>query len=514
MPEGAKFITLDEVERKLSAEDLMICDEKEGMCIAGVFGGVNSGVTEKTRDIFLESAHFDPVSVRRTAKLHELNTDASFRFERGSDPNITVYALKRVAMLIKEIAGGEISSDVVDLYPEPVEDFKVELTWSNCDRLIGKKINRDKIKQILTSLEIRVEDESENGLSLAVPPFKVDVKREADIIEEVLRIYGYNNIELTGSVNSYISKGSPGDPPIHDKVKEVISTMLSENGFYEIMSNSISRSGYYKNDEEPVRIINPLNAELDIMRQTLLYGGLEAVAYNQNRQNSDLKLYEFGSSYYKTDKGIAEPQHLVILICGRTQPENWNTTDGKVDFYYLKGFVNNIIERLGIGKPGIKCSETGSDVFSEGSRYEIIGKKVVEFGRLKKSLLKDFDIKQDVYYADFYWDNVIKLLGTNVVLHKNIPKFPSVRRDLALLIDRKVNFSEIKELAYQTEKNLLKDVNLFDVYEGDQIEEGKKSYAVSYIFQNPAKTLTDELVDGIMDKLMKIYSEKLGAVIR
>jgi len=530
LPEGTRFKTLDDLEVKLSAEDLMICNTKEAMVIAGVLGGMKSGVTEKTKNIFIESACFNPVSIRRTARRHQLNTDASFRFERGADPNSTVYALKIAAILIKEIAGGTISSEIVDVYPKPINDFKVKLSYSNCDRLIGKRIKRDTIKQILTALEIEVEDESENGLSLSVPPYKVDVQREVDVIEEILRIYGYDNIdphtktfgvgvEILGSVGSSFSaaKGMSG---FRSDIQEIISDLLSNTGFAEIMANSITRTEYYEQSENRVKILNPLNAELGVMRQTLLFGGLDAIAYNQNRRNKDLKLYEFGKSYHLISGKHIEIQHLSLFLTGRKNAESWNTSDKNVDFHYLKGFVNNIISRLGIDKPQFKNNGVNSDIYTEECLlYEINDKKIVEFGMLKKSVVKQFDIRQDVFYADFNWDNVVELLSakdeeTNGLHYQDIPKFPAVRRDLALLIDREVQFAEIEKIGFQTEKQLLQEVNLFDVYEGDKIEKGKKSYAVSFIFQDPTKTLTDGQVDKIMGTLMKSYEKDLKAVIR
>ncbi len=546
LPEGTHFITLDEVERKLSAEDLMICNAEEAMVIAGVLGGVKSGVKQKTKNIFIESACFNPASIRRTARRHGLNTDASFRFEKGTDPDITAYALKRAATLIKEIAGGAISSKIVDVYPKPVKDFKVEFSYANCDRLIGKKIDRDTIKQILTSLEIEVEDESENELVLSVPPFKVDVQGEADVIEEILRIYGYDNVEIENSAGFSFNTSLPS-PVFRRGAGGEVSDLLSNNGFNEIMSNSIIRKEYYEQSENIVKILNPLNADLCVMRQTLLFGGLEVIAYNQNRRNDDLKLYEFGKSYHLISGKYVELQHLSLFLTGRKNAESWNTSDEKVDFHYLKGFVNNIINRLGIDIPGIKSHNLNpvlsvaevSDTFKEGLLYEINDKKIhgerglvseaepsrsiVEFGRLSKTVVKQFDIKGDVFYADFNWDNFTRLsnlpaeasakAGTGIH-YRNIPKFPAVRRDLALLIDKEVQFAEIEKIAWHTEKDLLQKVDLFDVYEGEKIQNGKKSYAVSFIFQDPAKTLTDEQVDKVMDKLINGYKNNLKAEIR
>jgi len=509
LAEGSKFTTLDEVDRKLSSEDLMICNKEEGMCIAGVFGGINSGVSEKTTSIFLESAYFDPVHIRKTAKHHGLNTDASFRFERGADPNNTVYALKRAAMLITEIAGGEVSSDIVDRYPKKIGYFKLELSYANCDRLIGMELDRDVIKQILTSLEIEVEDESDEGLSLSVPPYRADVQREADVIEEILRIYGYNNINTSQSAKfSFSANAESIDDP-----KEAIADLLCASGFNEIMANSITKSSYYDNSEDIVKILNPLNAELNVMRQSLLYGGLEAVLRNQNHQRADLKLFEFGKSYTTVAEGFAESNHLTLIISGGKNPESWSTSDEKADFFGLKGVVEKLINRLGIGKPGIQAESIQSEHL-QGQAWKILKKTVVELGEINKKTLKKFDIKTKVFYAEFNWDNVNALLHVNKSKYKELPKYSSVRRDLALLVDKGVQYEQVRTLALKTEKNILQNVNLFDVYEGDKIGEGKKSYAVSFTFQDTSKTLQDKDVDSVIDKLIAIYKKELSAEIR
>lgn len=510
LPEGTPFKTLDEVDRKLSADDLMICDTQKGMCIAGVFGGIDSGVSNSTKSIFLESAYFDPRTIRKTAKRHELNTDASFRFERGADPNITIYALKRAALLIKEIAGGSISSDIVDAYPNKIEDFKIKFSYDKCDQLIGKRIPRDVIKQILTSLEIEVTDESDEQLQVLVPPYRFDVRREADLVEEVLRIYGYNNVELGASANFAFATNS------HSSTNyiEVISELLTGTGFSEIMNNSISRSSYYKESDRMVAVMNPLNAELDVMRKTMLYGGLESVARNQNHQNPNIKFYEFGKSYHVQEDGFfGEQRQLAVLVSGDLYPESWNTAKGQVDYYFLKGVVEKILAKLGITKPGI-VSEDFSAGEMTGEAYSILKKNVVKLGQLDNSLLQRFGIKNDVYYAVFNWENVESLLSVNKTRFKELSKYPVVKRDLALLIDTNVKFEEIEKLAKRTEKKILKSVNLFDVYEGDKIEKGKKSYAVSYLIQDESKTLKDAEVDKVMDKLIEVYKKELGAEIR
>ena len=510
LAEGTSFTTLDEIERKLSKEDLMICNASGGMCIAGVFGGVDSGVSEGTSSIFLESAYFDPTTIRKTAKRHELNTDASFRFERGADPNITVYALKRAALLIKEIAGGSISSEIVDVYPNKIGDYKVRFNYDKCDRLIGKRIRRDIIKRIFTSLEIEVTDESDEHLQVSIPPYRSDVRREADLIEEVLRIYGYNNVELGSTARFAFTTNSKNET----NVINVVSELLSTTGFSEIMNNSITRSAYYTNEDRIVAVMNPLNAELDVLRKTMLYGGLESVARNQNHQRPDVRFYEFGKTYFtKEDGSYGEQQQLALLISGAMNPESWNTGGKHVDHYYLKGFVDKIISKLGIAKPGISVETVDTGQLT-GEAYSILKKNVVKFGRLSDAVLGKFNIKNPVYYAIFNWENVESLLTVNKIRFKELAKYPSVRRDLALLLDVKVEFEDIEKLAWRTEKKLLKTINLFDVYEGDKVGKGKKSYAVSFIIQDESKTLKDSEVDAIMDKLMAVYKKELGAEIR
>lgn len=519
------FVTLDGAERKLSGEDLMICNTVEGMCIAGVFGGAKSGVTAETKNIFLESAYFDPTTIRKTSKFHGLKTDASFRFERGCDPNITVYALKRAIMLMKEIAGGEISSDIIDVYPNNINKKTVEVSYNNINRLIGKVIEKEKVKSILTSLEIEISKETEEGLSLLIPTNKVDVCREADVIEEILRIYGYNNIELNSELHSSISYLQKPDK---EKIQNIIADYLTANSFVEIMNNSLTSSDYASKVEDlnpaaNVKILNPLSKELDVMRQSLLFGGLESISYNINRKSTDLKLYEFGKIYSynaeadktaKVTKRFAEEKHLAIFVSGRKTPESWNTTHTDSDFFSLKVYVDNIFKRLRISTDKIQISKTSNSVFSEALTYVANGKTLLLLGNLQNKLLLSFGIKQPVFYADFNWDLIIKLIPSKEINYTEVPKFPEVRRDLALLVNKEVTFAEIVKLAYQTEKNILQKVNLFDVYEGDKLESGKKSYAVSFILQDKEKTLNDKQIEGIMNKLIKVYTEKLGAVIR
>jgi phenylalanyl-tRNA synthetase beta chain len=517
LADKTKFKTLDETERELSSEDLMICDAEGGMCIAGVFGGMNSGVTESTTSIFLESAYFNSTSVRRTAKRHGLKTDASFRFERGTDPNISVYALQRAALLIKQIAGGEISSKIIDIYPVKIENFKVPFSFEKCDDLIGKHIDLEIIKQIILSLGIEIEHEGNDALLLSVPPVKVDVQREQDVIEEVLRIYGYNNIEIPSELNSSLSYA---DRPDKEKIQNIVSDLLSNNGFSEMMCLSLTKEDYSTrlksiNPEQNVKMLNPLSSDLNVLRQTLLFSGLETIAYNQNRKNTDLRLYEFGKTYMKINGEsikYIETKHLSVFISGRMQEESWNAKNDSVNIYTLKGIVKGILDRLGIG---VKMNEAGSDVYSQGMSYTWNKKTIVEFGAVIKSVLRSMDIKQEVFYADINWDLVVEAVKKNKALeYAEVPKFPEVRRDLALLIDKNVKFGELEQLAYQAEKGLLKSVNLFDVYEGDKLPSGKKSYALSFILQDENATLTDKQIEKIMEKLMKTYQEKAGAEIR
>lgn len=518
LADKSKFKTLDGVERELSSDDLMICDAEGGMCIAGVFGGIASGVTSTTKNIFLESAYFNSTSIRRTSKRHSLKTDATFRFERGTDPNMTVYALKRAALLIKEIAGGEISSNITDIYPKKIEHFKVPFSFAKCDRLIGKHIDLEIIKNILKSLNIEIEHEGHDALLLSVPPFKVDVQREQDVIEEVLRIYGYNNIEIPETLNSSIQFA---EIPDKEKVQNVVSELLSNTGFSEMMCLSLTKGEYASkleslSTDRSVAMMNPLSTDLNVLRQTLLFSGLETVAYNQNRKNADLKLYEFGKTYMAVKSGEAskyvETKHLSLFITGRKEEESWNSKKEPVNFYTLKGSVTAILERLGIND--IKLAELNNDTFSNGLTFNWNKKTLVEFGTVSKSVLKLMDIKQEVLYADFNWDLILEAVKKSNVMYTEVPKFPEVRRDLALLIDKAIQFEQLEQLAYQSEKSMLKNVNLFDVYEGDKLPAGKKSYALSFTLQDETATLTDKQIDKIMEKLMKTYQEKAGAEIR
>jgi phenylalanyl-tRNA synthetase beta chain len=513
LPAGTKFTTLDDVERTLHEEDLMICDEKGPMCIAGVFGGKKSGVSENTNSIFLESAYFNPVSIRKTAKRHQLNTDASFRFERGIDPTITAYALKRAAILIQEVAGGEITSDVTDIYQKKIEDFAVFLNFDKAAKIIGQELPKDTIKKILVSLDIKVNSVSETGLGLTIPSYRVDVQREIDVIEEILRVYGYNNINFSKKLNATVSNAPRNEDY---KIQNIAATQLNSQGFNEMMANSLTTASYVElsdmlKEEHNVTMLNPLSNDLATMRQSLLFSGLEAVSYNINRKNSDLKLFEFGKSYHKFLSGFEEHKHLTLFLTGNRNQESWTNAQKPSDFFLFKGYIDGILARFGIQKT--QNTPVTSDIFSEGIAIGVGHNALVEFGVVKKSILKTFGIKQEVFYADFNWDNLLKMISSKIK-YTEIPKYPEVRRDLALLIDQNVTYESIYAIARQTEKSLLKEINLFDVYEGKNLPEGKKSYALSFIIQDSAKTLTDTQIDKIMSKLQKNFETELGATLR
>lgn len=510
---GTKFVTLDDVERTLHEEDLMICDEKGPMCIAGVFGGKNSGVSESTTNIFLESAYFNPVSVRKTAKRHGLNTDASFRFERGIDPTITEYALKRAALLIQEMAGGEITSDLIDIYPKKIEDATVFLNFAKTTKLIGQELPKETIKKILASLDIKVNSATDGGLGLTIPAYRVDVQREIDVIEDILRVYGYNNINFTKKLNATVANSSRTEDY---KVQNIIAAQLNSLGFHEMMANSLTTGEYVAltetlSAEQNVTMLNPLSSDLATMRQSLLFSALEAAAYNINRKNQDLKLFEFGKSYHKLPSGHQENKHLTLLLSGNRQEEIWNAAQKSTDFFMFKGYVDSVIARLGIDK--VKSVPVNSDLFAEGMSYQVGTEVLVHLGTVRKNILKHFDIKQEVFFADFNWDAVLKLIS-NKIKFADIPRYPEVRRDLALLVDEQVSFDSIYQIARQSEKSLLKEIQLFDVYTGANLPEGKKSYAVSFKLQDDTKTLTDEQIDKVMGKLQKNLAAELGAVLR
>ena len=511
---GTKFTTLDGVERELHKDDIMICDaESNPLCIAGVFGGINSGVTERTTSIFLESAYFNPVSIRKSAKRHALNTDASFRFERGIDVNFSKYALKRAALLIEEYSGGKIASDVIDFYPNKIEDFEVFLSYNNAFRIIGQEIDKETIKNILASLEIKIRSETEGGLGLTVPSYRVDVQREADIIEEILRVYGYNNIKFSHKLNASISFDSNNDVTLENTT----ANQLTSLGFNETMSNSLTKEEYTSLSENlkeafNVEMLNPLSTDLKVLRQSLLFSGLESISYNINRKNNALKFYEFGKTYHKYESGYQEDKHLTLLVTGLRNPESWTNASDNSDFFYLKGIITSILNRIGLSN--FKTNPAKSDIFSEGVTLSLGKNKLVEFGVVKKKVLKEFGIKQEVLYADFDWGVILSASGTKKIKIVELPKFPAVKRDLALLLDDHISFKEIHNLAYQSEKKLLKDVSLFDVYQGDKLPEGKKSYAVSFTLQDVNKTLTEKDIEKTMKKLKQTFEKNLEAVLR
>lgn len=526
LPEKTKFVTLDEQERELDENDLMICNSEEGMCIAGVFGGLHSGVTEGTTDVFLESAYFHPTWVRKTARRHGLNTDSSFRFERGADPNNTVYVLKRAAMLIKEIAGGTIEGDIQDVYPTPIERARVTLSYPKMTSLVGKEIPKEKTRSILQSLEIEIENETENELQLRVPTYRVDVTRDVDVIEDILRIYGYNNVEISDTLVGNLSYQTPTDRK--QKLQTLVSEQLTANGFHEIMNNSLTKRSYYELSESfpinhSVPLVNPLSNDLGIMRQTLLFGGLESIAYNRNRKHLDLRFYEFGNCYFynkerkKEDNILAEfteEFHLGLWICGQRTHKNWAAAEEKSSVHELKAYVENILKRLGINEKSLVFEPFSNDVFSSGMRVSTRKHLIGNFGVVASKVLKPFDIETDVFYAELNWDRLMKENEKQSVRFTEISKFPAVSRDLALLIDQQIPFSKVHQVAVDSERKLLKKVSLFDVYEGKNLPEGKKSYAVNFQLQDNEKTLTDKQIDKVMKRIQQNLEKELGAQLR
>ena len=527
LPQGTKFVTLDGVERTLDARDLMICDENEGMCIAGVFGGQKSGVSMETTNVFLESAFFNPVSIRKTSQRHTLKTDASYRYERTCDPNITEWALRRAVKLIRELAGGDICGQMVDLYPNKIERPTVEVNFRRMFDLVGQDIPLEAVRTALTSLDIEIVREDAEGMTLRVPTCKADVTRECDIVEEIMRIYGYNNIHIGTTVNSCLSYGKKPDPR---KLKNAVSDYLTDNGFSEIMNNSLTKSEYYDDNpdfpaERCVQIINPLSKELNVMRQTLLYSGLEVIARNINYRILDQKLFEFGRSYVKNDvdddmlpvtKRFTETQHVSLFLTGKMMPENWKVVAADSDFYYLKAHLTNILKRMRVNMGRVEVKPTESKYFAEGLDYVMRDSKktLCSIGRLSRELLKRMDIKQEVVYADLNWDLLLKQYPAKEVLYEEVARFPEVRRDLALILKKDVTFAAIEQAAMQCEKKLLKRVSLFDVYEGKGITEGMKSYAVSFILQDKDKTLNDKQIESTMTKIQKTLETQLGAKVR
>ena len=527
MPEGTPFVTLDEVERKLSERDLMICNKEEAMCIAGVFGGLDSGSTEATTDVFLESAYFHPTWVRKTARRHALSTDASFRFERGIDPNNTLYCLKLAALMVKELAGGTISSEVKDVCAAPVADFRVSLAYNKVNTLIGKEIPADTIKSIVTSLEMKIVEETAEGLTLDVPPYRVDVQRDCDVIEDILRIYGYNNVEIPTTLKSSLTV--KGEHDKSNKLQNLIAEQLVGCGFNEILNNSLTRAAYYDGLEtfapqHLVMLMNPLSNDLNAMRQSLLFGGLESINRNANRKNADLKFFEFGNCYYydaqkkdaeKPLTAYSEEYHLGLWVTGKKVCNSWAHCDEESCIYELKAYLENIFIRLGVNLRNVVIGNLCNDIYATALSYNTRGgKQLATMGVVTKKIQKAFDIDNTVYYAEINWKEVMKAIKSNKVNFVELSKYPAVKRDLALLLDKKVQFAEIEKIAYETEKKLLKAVELFDVYEGKNLEAGKKSYAVSFTLQDESATLNDKQIDKIMQKLIANLQNKLDAKLR
>lgn len=523
--QGTPFVTLDGVERKLSADDLMICSATRPMCIAGVFGGADSGISDTTTNVFIESAYFNPVSVRKTAKRHGLNTDASFRFERGIDPNMQVYAAKRAALLFKEIAGGQISSDITDIYPVKVEPFRFEFSLSRAKALIGKDIADDTIKSIITALDVVIESENDGVLSVAVPPYRVDVQREADLIEDVLRIYGYNNIEIPTHVNSTLSYVQKPDK---NRLVNMVSDMLTARGYTEIMSNSLTKAAYYEGlecykAENYVKILNPLSTDLNVMRQSLVFNALEAVALNINHKNADLKLYEAGNCYYYNAEAAtaenplaaySENYRLAMVVTGSQTTPSWNCKAAPVSFFTLRASVELLLKRFGLNIYDLKCESCSFDIFGDAITLYLNNKPLLQMGQISNRICKMMGIKQEVFYAEIDFDLLVKATRKHKITATELPKYPEVKRDLALLVDKSVSFSALRAVAFATERKLLKSVVLFDVYQGDKLPEGKKSYALSFILEDKTQTLTDKAIERTMANLQAAFEKQCGATIR
>lgn len=526
--DGERFTTLDGVERELTADDLMICDAEKPMTLAGIFGGAESGITSSTKRVFLESAYFNPVSIRKSSKRHQIKTDASFRYERGADPEMVPYAIKRAAILFQELAGATVAGDIIDIYPEKIDRAVVEIDFERVERLIGKRIGRESILNILEYLEYDILKSDNTGASLSVPCYRVDVTRECDIVEDVLRIYGYNNVEIPERMVASITPGRKPDP---ESVKEGLSAFLAANGFHEIMNNSLTKGEYYSKlksfpEENLVKILNPLSSDLNAMRQTLLLSGLEVVSYNINRQSSDLKLFEIGNvySYSPADDGDLSPAlnlksykegTKISLIVTGPGVQSWRTSAIPASYFTLKGQLELLLRRYGIEPADLEYSSAPSDIFSEGLVYKTqSGKEIGMMGTISQTLLKRFGIKQQVFAAEISWDILFQLIKKQKVLFKEMPKFPEVKRDLALLLDEGVSFTEIRKSAFKAERKILKSVTLFDVYRGDKIPEGKKQYAISFVLQDSEKTLTDKYVEETMSKLLKNFETNFGAQLR
>lgn len=527
MPQDTPFVTLDGVERKLDAHDLMICNAEEPMCMAGVFGGLDSGSTETTKNVFLESAYFNPTVVRKTARRHGLNTDSSFRFERGIDPNSVIYCLKQAAMLIKELAGGTISMDIKDLYPHPIADFTVDLNYQYVHDLVGKTIPVETIKRIVTSLEMKILSETSEGITLQVPAYRVDVQRPCDVVEDILRIYGYNNVEIPTTLKSSLTV--KGEVDQWQKMQNLISEQLVGCGFNEILNNSLTKSAYYDGletypSQHLVMLMNPLSSDLNCMRQTLLFGGLESIRHNVNRKCADLKFFEFGNCYYyhadkkNPEKPLAaysENNHLALWVTGKRVSNSWAHPEENSSVYELKAYVLNIFARLGLNLGSVVFGNLSNDIYSVAVTVQTRGGKLLAtYGVLTKKLQKAFDLDDEVYYAEINWHELMKAVKNVKVSYTEISKYPAVKRDLALLLDKNVQFAEVEKIAYDTERKLLKAVELFDVYEGKNLEPGKKSYAVSFLLQDEHATLNDKQIDKIMQKLIANLENKLGAKLR
>ena len=523
--EGTPFVTLDGVERKLTDKDLMICSAERPMCIAGVFGGLDSGISETTTDVFIESAYFNPVWVRKTAKRFGLNTDSSFRFERGIDPNLQVYAAKRAALLMKELAGGTISSEITDICPVPAADFVFDISFARINALIGKEIPQQTVRTILAALDVKILSEQEGRLTVAVPPYRVDVQREADLIEDILRIYGYNNVEVPSRVRSTLSYAPKPD---RSKLMNLAADFLTDNGFTEIMSNSLTKAAYYEGlaacpPERCVRIINPLSADLNVMRQTLLFNMLEAVCLNINHKNGDLKLYEFGNCYFYDEAKRTEENHLAayseeyrltIAVTGIATPQSWNTKPEKASFFTLRAVAEKLLRRFGIDIYALKSEPTQSDLFAEGLTMSLNGKELLQIGVVSGKLRRLTDVKQEVYYLEMNFDALVRSTKKHRIAAEELSKFPEVKRDLALLVDRDVTFAALRSVALATERKLLKSVSLFDVYEGDKLPEGKKSYALSFILEDKTRTLDDKTIERVMANLTRQFEQQCGAQVR
>ena len=523
--EGTPFVTLDGVERKLTDKDLMICSAERPMCIAGVFGGLDSGISETTTDVFIESAYFNPVWVRKTAKRFGLNTDSSFRFERGIDPNLQVYAAKRAALLMKELAGGTISSEITDICPVPAADFVFDISFARINALIGKEIPQETVRTILAALDVKILSEQEGRLTVAVPPYRVDVQREADLIEDILRIYGYNNVEVPSRVRSTLSYAPKPD---RNRLVNLAADFLTDNGFTEIMSNSLTKGAYYEGlttcpPERCVRILNPLSADLNVLRQTLLFNMLEAVCLNINHKNGDLKLYEFGNCYFYDEAKRTEENHLAayseeyrlaIAVTGIATPQSWNTKPEKASFFTLRAVAEKLLRRFGIDIYALKSEPTQSDLFAEGLTMSLNGKELLQIGVVSGKLRRLTDVKQEVYYLEMNFDVLVRSTKKHRIAAEELSKFPEVKRDLALLVDRDVTFAALRSVALATERKLLKSVSLFDVYEGDKLPEGKKSYALSFILEDKTRTLDDKTIERVMANLTRQFEQQCGAQVR